>query len=71
MLVPCQPPDLTRYLSVIQDRENGQRWTPAGWMRQFVQSHKEYKENSVVSERICYYFINEDQWNGGNGGRGS
>ncbi len=46
--------EMKRYLAVIRDRVNSQRWTPAGWMRNFVQSHEEYKEDSVVSERICY-----------------
>ena len=45
---------IDRYLAVIRGRADGGLWNPAGWMRQFVRAHDEYKHDSVVSERICY-----------------
>ena len=32
----------------------GELMTTARWMRTFVQSHPDYKKDSVVSEKICY-----------------
>lgn len=32
----------------------GDRVTPARWMRGFVVSHREYKKDSFVSEKIAY-----------------
>ena len=46
--------NLARYLDLIRRRAAGQLWTPARWMRHFVLSHTEYKEDSVVSEGIAY-----------------
>lgn len=45
---------LTEYLAVIRDRANGKQWTPAEWMRRFIDQHPEYGHDSVVSERVSY-----------------
>lgn len=38
----------------LQKRASGEVWTLAHWMRHFVQTHPEYKRDSVVSECINY-----------------
>ena len=45
---------LARYLDLIRHRASGDLWTGAKWQRHFVRSHPEYKQDSVVSERVCY-----------------
>ena len=48
---------LARYLELIQKRADGRLWTGAKWIRAFVQSHPEYKHDSVVTERMNYDLI--------------
>ena len=43
-----------RYLDLISQRASGKLMTPAAWMRNFVQTHPEYKKDSVVSPVIAY-----------------
>ena len=50
---------LQPYLDFICGRVNGNLWTPASWMRDFVLAHERYVEHSVVSERICYALLTE------------
>ncbi|KAF8813858.1 glutamate-cysteine ligase catalytic subunit [Phlegmacium glaucopus] len=42
------------YLELVRRRSNGTLLTPATWMRNFVQSHPDYKKDSVVSKVINY-----------------
>ena len=49
-------------------------WTGAKWIREFVRSHKEYKSDSYVSEKITYDLIKRvdevTASEGNNGGTG-
>ncbi|KNG45460.1 glutamate-cysteine ligase [Stemphylium lycopersici] len=49
--------DLATYLDLIRKRANGTYWTAAKWIRNFVQSHPEYKKDSVVSDEITYDLV--------------
>ncbi|KAF2502396.1 glutamate-cysteine ligase Gcs1 [Lophium mytilinum] len=46
--------ELARYLDLIRKRADGTYWTAAKWIRHFVQTHPEYKKDSVVSEGINF-----------------
>ncbi|EAW21176.1 glutamate--cysteine ligase [Aspergillus fischeri NRRL 181] len=48
---------LATYLDLIRKRANGTLWTGARWIREFVASHPLYKQDSVVSEEICYDLV--------------
>ncbi|KAK4200664.1 putative glutamate--cysteine ligase [Triangularia verruculosa] len=45
----CQ---LARYLDLIRKRANGELWTAAKWIREFVKGHEGYEKDSVVSEEV-------------------
>ncbi|OQV17461.1 Glutamate--cysteine ligase catalytic subunit [Hypsibius exemplaris] len=45
---------LHRYLRFISLKASGELQTTASWMRDFVRSHPDYKQDSVVSEEINY-----------------
>ena len=45
---------LEPYLEIVKQRASGALRTNARWQRDFVRSHPEYKQDSVVSERIAY-----------------
>ncbi|OAL24749.1 hypothetical protein AYO22_05538 [Fonsecaea multimorphosa] len=45
---------IDKYLDIIRKRATGEVLTPASWMRQFVQRHRDYRKDSFVSERVCY-----------------
>lgn len=45
---------IQQYLNLIQKRASGELLTTASWMRKFITTHPEYKQDSVVSERINY-----------------
>ncbi|KAI9772998.1 MAG: Zn finger-containing GTPase- Activating Protein for ARF [Geoglossum umbratile] len=49
--------ELARYLNLIQKRASGRLWTGAKWIRNFVQEHPEYQNDSVVSDGISYDLI--------------
>ncbi|KAL9617476.1 MAG: hypothetical protein Q9160_007739 [Pyrenula sp. 1 TL-2023] len=49
--------ELASYLDLIRRRANGTLWTGAKWIRNFVRGHVEYRNDSVVSERIQYDLI--------------
>ncbi len=53
LLVQITHMTFVRYLTLISKRASGELMTNASWMRQFVASHPEYKNDSVVSEQIC------------------
>ena len=44
---------LHTYLDFIEKRSTGELITPATWLRNFVRSHPDYKNDSVVSETIA------------------
>jgi glutamate--cysteine ligase catalytic subunit len=48
---------LARYLDFIRKRANGTLWTGAKWIREFVAKHPAYKQDSAVSEEICYDLV--------------
>ncbi|KAF2150130.1 GCS-domain-containing protein [Myriangium duriaei CBS 260.36] len=48
---------LARYLQLIKRRADGSLWTAAKWLRHFVQSHPDYKQDSVVGEGISYDLV--------------
>ena len=43
-----------RYLELIERRARGQVPTTARWMRDFITSHPDYRQDSVVSDSIAY-----------------
>ncbi|KAK3088140.1 hypothetical protein FSP39_015291 [Pinctada imbricata] len=45
---------IQQYLNLISKRASGEIPTTAQWMRNFVRTHKDYKQDSVVSESINY-----------------
>ncbi|XP_038051745.1 glutamate--cysteine ligase catalytic subunit-like [Patiria miniata] len=45
------------YLKLISDRASGKLQTLAAWIRDFVDSHPEYKHDSVVTDRINYDLV--------------
>lgn len=45
---------LKQYLDLISRRASGKLKTTARWMRDFVTSHRDYKEDSVVPESVNY-----------------
>ncbi|CAH1118764.1 unnamed protein product [Phaedon cochleariae] len=45
---------LNGYFDLLAGRASGKIMTVATWMRKFVREHPEYKQDSVVTERICY-----------------
>jgi glutamate--cysteine ligase catalytic subunit len=49
--------DLARYLDLIRKRADGTLWTAAKWIRHFVQTHPEYKKDSVVDESIQFDLV--------------
>jgi glutamate--cysteine ligase catalytic subunit len=69
--------ELARYLKLIRKRADGSLWTAAKWIREFVASHEEYKQDSVVAEVINHDLIgavigieNQEQMNKGNKDKG-
>jgi len=55
--IQCDATSLERidkYLQFIAKRSKGELITPATWMRNFVQAHPEYKQDSVVSQGVAY-----------------
>ncbi|CAG7921518.1 unnamed protein product [Penicillium olsonii] len=56
---PTEQARILPYLALISQRASGESPTPATWMRDFVRSHKDYRQDSYVSERICYDMMQE------------
>eukprot|EP00996_Jenningsia_fusiforme_P002942 NODE_374_length_2338_cov_25.965924_g348_i0.p1 GENE.NODE_374_length_2338_cov_25.965924_g348_i0~~NODE_374_length_2338_cov_25.965924_g348_i0.p1 ORF type:complete len:649 (+),score=127.06 NODE_374_length_2338_cov_25.965924_g348_i0:166-1947(+) len=44
---------LNSYLDLIAMRASGELWTTAKWMRSFIQTHPQYKNDSIVSKEIA------------------
>jgi glutamate--cysteine ligase catalytic subunit len=49
--------ELASYLELIKKRADGRLWTAAKWIREFVNSHEDYKADSVVGEKINHDLI--------------
>ncbi|KAI9795989.1 MAG: Zn finger-containing GTPase- Activating Protein for ARF [Piccolia ochrophora] len=49
--------ELARYLDLLRRRASGELWTGATWIRQFIQSHPDYKRDSVVTEGMCFDLV--------------
>lgn len=49
--------ELAKYFDLIKNRANGNLKTTATWIREFVQTHPEYKQDSVVSQEINYDLV--------------
>ena len=49
--------ELARYLDLIKRRADGTLWTGAKWIREFVRTHPDYKQDSAVSELVTYDLI--------------
>jgi len=49
--------ELAQYLALIKGRANGTLWTAAKWIRHYVDEHKHYKKDSVVSEGMAYDLV--------------
>lgn len=47
------------YLRYISKKASGELMTTASWIRKFVASHPDYKQDSVVSEKITYDLYKE------------
>ncbi|KAI6180554.1 Glutamate--cysteine ligase [Aphelenchoides besseyi] len=45
---------ITQYLNFIQKRASGEIWTLAHWMRDFVEKHEDYKQDSFVPDSTIY-----------------
>uniref|UniRef100_A0A672HKP0 Glutamate--cysteine ligase n=1 Tax=Salarias fasciatus TaxID=181472 RepID=A0A672HKP0_SALFA len=45
---------ILNYLKLIKKRASGELMTMAKWMREFVAKHPQYKQDSVVSDKINY-----------------
>nr|XP_054755836.1 glutamate--cysteine ligase catalytic subunit-like [Lytechinus pictus] len=50
---------ILHYLRLISDRAAGRLKTTARWIRDFIHTHPDYKQDSVVSELINYDLIKE------------
>lgn len=45
------------YLNFIGRRATGELQTPATWIRNYVQSHKEYKHDGIVPDGVCFDLV--------------
>ncbi|XP_074656167.1 glutamate--cysteine ligase catalytic subunit-like isoform X2 [Tubulanus polymorphus] len=45
---------ILQYLKLISQRASGELMTTAGWIRDFIGNHPEYKHDSTVSDRVQY-----------------
>ncbi|CAN0571045.1 unnamed protein product, partial [Laminaria digitata] len=46
-----------RYLEHLRKRAAGEVMTTAAWLRDFVTSHPDYKQDSVVTDEIAYDLV--------------
>lgn len=49
--------ELAQYLALIKGRANGTLWTAAKWIRHFVREHREYKQDSVITDGMAYDLV--------------
>uniref|UniRef100_A0A914V0J1 Glutamate--cysteine ligase n=1 Tax=Plectus sambesii TaxID=2011161 RepID=A0A914V0J1_9BILA len=52
-----QKQKLLSYVALIRRRANGSSKTNAQWMRDFVQSHPNYRKDSIVPENVIYEML--------------
>ncbi len=55
-VIKCEAEERERineYIQLLSMRANGSLMTNAAWMRHFVTTHKDYKQDSRVSPAIC------------------
>ncbi|XP_018414372.1 PREDICTED: glutamate--cysteine ligase catalytic subunit isoform X2 [Nanorana parkeri] len=45
---------ILNYLKLIKKRASGELMTAARWMREFVSNHPDYKQDSVITDKINY-----------------
>lgn len=45
------------YLKLIIGRASGKLYTGAKWMREFVTNHKDYKHDSVITQKMAYDLV--------------
>ncbi|MEQ2257700.1 hypothetical protein ILYODFUR_037443 [Ilyodon furcidens] len=45
---------ILNYLKLIKKRASGELMTVAKWMREFVAKHPQYKQDSVITDKISY-----------------
>ncbi|XP_028324948.1 glutamate--cysteine ligase catalytic subunit isoform X2 [Gouania willdenowi] len=48
---------ILNYLKLIKKRASGELMTMAKWMREFVSTHPQYKQDSVITDKINYDFF--------------
>ncbi|XP_062319232.1 glutamate--cysteine ligase catalytic subunit isoform X2 [Osmerus eperlanus] len=48
---------ILNYLKLIKKRASGELMTMAKWMREFVAHHPQYKQDSVITDKINFDFI--------------
>ena len=48
---------IDRYLQLVSERASGTSPTTAAWIRRFIQQHPDYKQDSVVSEKVSFDLI--------------
>lgn len=51
--------ELAAYLSLIRRRADGSLWTAARWIREYVAAHEDYRQDSVVPEKINHDLIGQ------------
>jgi glutamate--cysteine ligase catalytic subunit len=51
--------ELAQYLDLIRKRADGRLWTAARWIREFVNKHPDYKQDSVVSDEVQFDLVKE------------
>ena len=44
--------EIRKYLDLIKLRARGDLVTPAAWIRKFLTSHPDYKQDSIVSDKM-------------------
>ena len=58
--INCEPETLEllrSYMELLLRRARGELLTPAAWMRRFVQTHPDYKHDSVVPESVAHDLV--------------
>ncbi|KAM9665609.1 glutamate--cysteine ligase catalytic subunit isoform 2-T2 [Trichechus inunguis] len=48
---------ILNYLKLIKKRASGELMTVARWMREFITNHPDYKQDSVITDKINYSLI--------------
>uniref|UniRef100_A0A8C5MCA6 Glutamate--cysteine ligase n=1 Tax=Leptobrachium leishanense TaxID=445787 RepID=A0A8C5MCA6_9ANUR len=48
---------ILNYFKLIKKRASGEMMTVARWMREFVANHPDYKQDSIITDKINYDFL--------------